>query len=169
MRDWQSLSLVTGTAIVLACTGYVVQSRTHPRTLAEIVHRSGDAPLAEPFHAVVVFRPEDCGGRIDFMHAFARPRWREAFRTSALVVGGPAAVDESAQRLRARGIAMPVAAVRANAHPGRLLGYTTTPYLLVFDQQNRLRIALPDPTRASEMEAFERAAEGLAASLSRTR
>jgi hypothetical protein len=169
MRDRQSIFLLTVTAIVLACTGYVARSRAHPQTLADIVRRAEKTPSTRAFHAVVVFRPEDCGGRIDFMHAFTRPRWREAFHTSAIVLGGPADVNDTSQRLKARGIAMPVSAVRANAHPGRSLGYTSTPYLLVLDRQNRLRIALPDPTRPSEMEAFERAADGLAASLPQAR
>jgi hypothetical protein len=169
MRDRQRIFLVIVTATVLACTGYVAWARVHPRTLADVVRRPEGAPTTQPFHAIVVFRVEDCGGRVDFMHAFARPRWRQAFYTSAFVVGGEAEVGEAAQRLRARGIAMPVSAVRANAHPGRFLGYTSTPYLLILDRQNRVRLASPDPTRSSEMEAFEHATDGLAASLPQRR
>jgi hypothetical protein len=160
MRDRQNGFLLFVVVTVLACTGYVAYSRAQPDNLALRVP-AARATASSLFHAVVVFQPQDCDGRIDFMHAFARPRWRTAFSTSALVIGGPAEAKAAAQGLRARGLPIPVSAVRSEARPGMLLGYASTPYLLVMDHQDRLRMALPAPSSTSEMRAFERAAEGL--------
>lgn len=160
MRDRQTPLLLLVILTVLACTAYVGYVRTYPQNVAVLIPRAKAGPT-RPFRAVVVFRPEDCDGRIDFMHAFARARWRDAFSTDALVIGGPAETQAAAQILTARGLSIPVSAVRSDAHPGRLLGYTTTPYLLVMDRQERLRIAVPGPSSTSELRALERATEGL--------
>ncbi len=160
MRDRQTTVLLLVVLTVLACTGYVGYVRINPRNVGLLIPRA-EAVSPHPFNAVVVFRPEDCDGRIDFMHAFARPRWRDSFSTRALVIGGAAEAETAAQTLRARGLSIPISAVRSDAHPGRLLGYTTTPYLLVVDRQERVRIAVPGPLSTSERHALERAAEGL--------
>jgi hypothetical protein len=159
MRDRQNALLLFVVLTVLACTGSIAYLRTHQEDLATLIPDTAADHVR--FSAVVVFRPEDCDGRIDFMHAFAREKWRQSFSASTLVIGGRAELKEAAQTLRARGIPMPVAAIRSDAHPGRILGYTSTPYLLVMDRQDRLRIAIPGPSSTSEMRAFERAAEGL--------
>lgn len=162
MRDRQTTLLLFVLLVVLACTGYVAYVRAQPRELALLSSRLGGTQ-PRPFHAVVVFQPEDCDGRIDFMHAFSRPRWRDAFSTGALVIGGPAEASAAARSLRARGLSMPVHAVRHDRHPGRNMGYVQTPYLLVLDRQDRLRIAVPGPSSTRELLAFERATEGLLA------
>jgi hypothetical protein len=167
MRDRQTALLLFVVLTVLACTGYVAYLRTHQEDLGSLI--PGTAANHGRFSAVVVFRPEDCDGRIDFMHAFGRVKWRESFSTSALVIGGRTEAKEAEQTLRARGIPMPVAAIRSDAHPGRFLGYASTPYLLVMDRQDRLRIAIPGPSSISEMRAFERATEGLLDSTPQTR
>ena len=160
MRDRQTALLLFVLLTVLACTGYVGYVRTHPQDFGGLTaHTRGSD--SKPFRAIVVFRPEDCDGRIDFMHAFARPRWRKSFSTGALVIGGGAEAKAAAQTLTARGLAMPVSAVGSEAHPGRSLGYPSTPYLLVVDQQDRLRMVFPAPSSTADVRAFERAAEGL--------
>jgi hypothetical protein len=145
---------------VLACTGYVGYMRAYPQNVAALIPRAEEGST-RPFRAVVIFHLKDCDGRIDFMHAFSRPRWRDSFSTGALVIGGPKEAQAAAQILRARGLAIPVSAVRSDAHPGRLMGYTSTPYLLVMDRQDRLRIAVPSPSSTSELGALERTADGL--------
>ncbi|HEV3051939.1 MAG TPA: hypothetical protein VGX50_16645 [Longimicrobium sp.] len=160
MRDRQTTVLLFVLVTVLACTGYVAYTRTQRRDLAVLMPR---LERAEPrrFRAVVVFQPEDCNGRIGFMHAFSRPRWRNAFSTDALVIGSPLEAEAAAQSLRAQGLPMPVSAVRHDQHPGRFLGYAQTPYLLVLDRQDRLRIAVPGPSTTQELLALERVTEGL--------
>jgi hypothetical protein len=160
MRDRKTALLLLVILTVLACTAYMGYLRTSPKTVAGLMPRTQEGSR-RPFRAVVIFHPEDCDGRIDFMHAFARPRWRDLFSTGALVIGGAAEAETAAQTLRARGLSIPVSAVRSEAHPGRLLGYTSTPYLLVVDRQDRLRIAVPGPSSTSELRALERATEGL--------
>src|SRR5687768_13124883 len=119
MRDRQTPLLLLVILTVLACTAYVGYVRTYPQNVTVLIPRV-EAGSPQPFRAIVVFRLEDCDGRIDFMHAFARPRWRDAFSTGALVIGGPAEAQAAAQVLRARGLTIPVSAVRSDAHPGRL-------------------------------------------------
>jgi len=160
MRGRQNVLLLVVIVTVLACTGYVACSRAQPGPRILPVS-AAQSTSSTPFHAIVVFQPRDCDGRIDFMHVFARPRWRTAFTTSALVIGGPAEAQAAAQALRARGLPIPVSAVGSRSHPGMLLGYASTPYLLVMDNQDRLRMALAAPSSIVEMRAFERAAEGL--------
>lgn len=84
-----------------------------------------------------------------------------AFWTAALVIGGTPEAKAAAQMLTARGLSMPISAIESEAHPGRFLGYSATPYLLVLDRHDRVRIVVPGPTSNAELRAFHRAAEGL--------
>ena len=160
MRDRQTRLLLLVLVTVLACTAYVAYVRAQPRELAALMPRLERAE-ARLFRAVVVLQTKDCDGRIDFMHAFSRPALKDAFSTGALVIGGPADATAAAQSLRARGLGIPVSAVRQDQHPGRFLGYRQTPYLLVLDRQDRLRLAVPGPSSTLELLALEREAEGL--------
>lgn len=159
MADRQNAFLIFVVFTVLACTGYVGYVRTHPQDFASL------APIvssnSKPFRAIVVFHLEDCDSRIDFMHTFSRPRWRDSFAVEALVVGGAREEKAAAQSLAARGLSIAVSAVASEAHPGRFLGYASTPYLLVMDRENRLRMIVPGPSSTSEARSFERATEGV--------
>lgn len=159
MRDRQNAFLTFVVLAVLACTGYVGYIRAHPPDLTVLAARVSSN--AKPFRAIVVFRPEDCDSRIDFMHTFTRPLWRDSFAVGALVVGGAGEAKVAAQALTARGLSMAVTTVGSDSHPGRFLGYTSTPYLLVMDQQDRLRMIIPGPSSTSDVRSFEHATKGL--------
>lgn len=107
------------------------------------------------YHAVLLVQPTDCGTRLEVLHALGPVRKPRGITASALVVGPAPRAKQVIQLLRSHGNELPVRH-RGSAPRGlQVLGYTRTPFIIVFDSAGRVRLATPAPTAPAELTQFE--------------
>lgn len=142
--------VVAATAVVLACTLAVVLHPVASRPLSDSL-RAPDAPRDRQFEAIVVFQLEDCEGRLGVLELFRRPALRSAIRVTGLFVGAATALPQAERVLHRRGFSMRLRPASARAVQAlRTVGFTGTPFLLVFDSLGRLRLTAPLPVEPEE-------------------
>jgi hypothetical protein len=159
MRNENRLLVLT-ILTVLSCTG-ALWFGTRSRSIAA---RFPPAPEpAAPFRATAVVHAEDCDSRLAFLHTFSRPEFRGRIHVDLLVIGTAGEVTAVTRRVRSRGITVPIRQRRTDPGSARLLGYLSTPYVLVFGEEGRVRIAETIPATPAELAGFERRIRSLLA------
>lgn len=155
MRRFDRTStLLTGTiCVVLGCTAVLVDGGGWRRDLRSLAPWSEAADHS--YRMVVVFRPEDCEGRLDFLHLAAQPRFRSTLTVMGILVGTAADGRLARQRLRARGLELPLVVRRRGLSLTTQLGYASTPYLLLMDRGGQVRFAMPTPRTTGDMAELE--------------
>jgi hypothetical protein len=153
--DRTSTLLIVTICVVLGCTAVLVREGGWRRDLRSLAHSSEAADPA--YRMVVVFRPEDCEGRLDFVHLVAQPRFRNALTVTGILVGTASAGRLAKQRLRARGLELPLVVRRRGLSLTTQLGYSSTPYLLLMDREGQVRFAMPTPRTPGDMAELEQA------------
>lgn len=153
--DAASALLVGTICVVLGCTAVLLRDGGRRSDLAGQIPPESKA-VRTPYRMIVVFGPEDCEGRLNFIHLATQPRFRGTISVTGILVGSQADGARATQRLRARGLEVPVHVRRRGMRIAARLGYPSTPYLLIVDETGRLRFAMGAPGRPGEVEELER-------------
>lgn len=164
--------VVAGLVVSLAGVGYdVARARPQSTLLGAMRHY---LPSASPtasltmqtptaVQAAVLLQLSDCSGNLRMLHVLHRGATRRQIRLAVMWYVGPVS-DSTAMRteLPAWTAAIPlhpapVAVVRQFAS----LGHTTTPALLVLDQEGRVRFTTQSPRSSREVAGLRRIIEGI--------
>ena len=122
-----------------------------------------DAPLPTALHAAVLLQAKDCTGNLRMLHLLHRRAVRRSIQLSVIwFVGAPN--DSVAIRSLLPGWTRrtplhvaPLSVVQALAQ----LGHTSTPSLVVLDQDRRVRFVTQSPRSSREVAGLRRIIEGL--------
>lgn len=142
--------------------------RATPRTLREAMQQydaSAPSTAMRPAHvqAAVLLQLRDCSSNLRMLHVLHRGGSRHQIRLSVIWYAGPVA-DSMAIRseLPSWAATIPLRpAPRAVLTQFAALGHTTTPALLVSDQEGRIRFATQSPRSSREVAGLRRIVEGL--------
>ena len=114
-------------------------------------------------HAAVLLQLRDCSGNLRMLHVLHRGTSREQIHLAVIWYAGPAG-DSSAIRTELPAWTSPIPLRPAPAAVLRQLaelGHTTTPALLVLDQEGRIRLTTQSPRSSREVAGLRRIVEGL--------
>lgn len=125
----------------------------------------GDGRFAHggPVRAAVLLQAADCTSNLRILHLLHRPAVRGGVHLSVIWYSGPAA-DSLAIRplLPAWASRTPLRAVPASVLKELArLGHTSTPLLVVLDQEGRVRLTSQSPRSSREFAGLRRIIEGL--------
>jgi len=160
--------VLAGLALSLAGVAFDAVRVVPPRTLVSAIQPFLTPPSTRSnrpaaVQAAVLLQLRDCSGNLRMLHVLHRGRLREQIHLAVIWYVGPAS-DSLAIRseLPAWTTAIPLrpasaAVVRQFAE----LGHTTTPALLVLDQEGRVRFTTQSPRSSREVAGLRRIVEGL--------
>jgi hypothetical protein len=180
--------VVAGLVLSLAGVGYDVARARPQRTLPDAMRSvarlaaptpppavAARAPAAAPaqtavqtaaqtaVQAAVLLQRTDCSGNLRMLHVLHRGTTRRHLQLAVIWYVGPVS-DSSAIRaeLPAWTATVPLrAAPSAVVRQFASLGHTTTPALLVLDQEGRVRFMTQSPGSSREVAGLRRIIEGL--------
>jgi hypothetical protein len=156
---WTAL-LVLATASVFACTLLLVRYPASNAPLSNLLS-ADDSLRPGEFHAVLLLQPADCASRMETLYALTPGRRAHGITATALIIGSNAEARQAMRGLRSRGIQLPVRNRRSAPRVLQTLGYTHTPFVVVFDSAGRVRLAAPAPGSPAELRQFEGALAAL--------
>lgn len=146
--------LILAVASVFACTFLLLQNLAGGADISSELG-AGRTVRDGEYHAVLLLQPTDCRTRLEVVHALAPARNPRGITAAAVIVGPKSSARQAMQMLRSHGNELPVHH-RTSAPRGlRALGYTRTPFVIVFDSAGRVRLATPAPTSAAELRQLE--------------
>lgn len=158
--------VVAGLVVSLAGVGYDVVRAMPQDALPDAIRRyTPAAPASDSttIQAAVLLQLSDCSGNLRMLHVLHRGATRRQIRLAVIWYVG-AVSDSTAMRreLPAWTVAIPVrpapsSVVRELAS----LGHTSTPALLVLDQEGRVRFTTQSPRSSREVAGLRRIIEGL--------
>lgn len=142
--------------------------RATPRTLPEAMHQYEAATTASTsaiahVQAAVLLQLRDCSSNLRMLHVLHRGGSRHQIRLSVIWYAGP---PEDSTAIRAE---LPSWTTSVPLRPAprevlqqlAALGHTSTPALLVADQEGRIRFATQSPRSSREVAGLRRIVEGL--------
>jgi hypothetical protein len=168
LRHWVVAALVVSLAGVGYDVARAMPQRTLPgamrhasRTLTPATSASARAPRA--VQAAVLLQLADCSGNLRMLHVLHRGATPRHIQLAVIWYVGPVS-DSTNIRM-----ALPswTAAIPLRAAPPAVvrqfasLGHTTTPALLVLDQEGRVRFTTQSPRSSREVAGLRRIIEGL--------
>lgn len=154
--DRQAVLLVATILTVLGCTA-LLRGDHGARWDIRRELPPADAGARTPYRLVVVLGPGDCEGGLAFIHLASRQRFRNTLSVTGVLVGTRAETRVAQQRLRARGFDLPLSARPGGLRAAGPIGYRSTPYLLLVDEEGRVRFAADLPSVPAEMREIEQA------------
>jgi len=170
--------VVAGLVVSLAGVGYDVARAMPQRTLpgamravstVAIPTHAGSAGAQPPataqaaVQAAVLLQLSDCSGNLRMLHVLHRGATRRSIRLAVIWYVGPTS-DSTAIRteLPSWTAAIPLRpAPTAVVRQFASLGHTTTPTMLVLDQDGRVRFTTQSPRSSREVAGLRRIMEGL--------
>lgn len=162
--QWSGAVLV----VLFAGVGYDA-ARTRPaNSLAQAVtsatpQRRPPASLGGPVLAAVLLQAADCAGNLRIVHLLNRAGVRDGVQLAVIWFVGPASDSLVIRRLLPAFTAhVPLRQAPPTALAElRRLGHTSSPLLLVLDQEGRVRFASQSPRSSREFAGLRRIIEGL--------
>ncbi|WP_411281425.1 hypothetical protein [Gemmatimonas sp.] len=160
--------VLAGAVLSLAGVGFdavrVVPTRTLRTAMRPFLHVSSTRPNSPTvLHAAVLLQLSDCSGNLRMLHVLHRGRSREQIHLAVIWYVGPTD-DSLAIRSELPAWTSPIPLRPAPAVVVRQfaeLGHTTTPALLVLDQEGRVRFTTQSPRSSREVAGLRRIVEGL--------
>ncbi len=165
--------VLAGSVVSFAGVGFDAARARAPRSLRDAMQQY-DAPASSPaasshtaspsrVRAAVLLQLRDCSSNLRMLHVLHRGTSRHQIRLAVIWYAGPV-TDSSAIRLE-----LPSWTAGIPLHPAprtvlqqlAALGHTTTPALLVADQEGRVRFATQSPRSSREIAGLRRIVEGL--------
>ena len=152
-------AITVAVAIGAGVTHVGARSSTHSeRTIGSAF--GADKAESRKLRAFVLFRLSDCQGNLNFARLFERDT-THVLLSSLLLVGTPGELKVARDQLQERGIDAPLAlATRGMEQAMRILGAKRTPFLVVFDGDGVVRLAMPSPAGTDETVAFPKFLKG---------
>lgn len=164
--------VIAALVVSLAGVGYDVARAMPQRTLPGAMRHvtratapvvSAGARATTAVQAAVLLQLNDCSGNLRMLHVLHRGSTQRHIQLTVIWYVGPASDSTS---IRA---ALPswTAAIPLRAAPPAVvrqfasLGHTTTPALLVLDQEGRVRFTTQSPRSSREVAGLRRIIEGL--------
>lgn len=145
--------LILVAASVFACT-FLLLRDTYREELSSALGAHENLRPGE-YHAILLLQPTDCGTRLEVLHALGPARKPRGITASALIVGPAPKARQAIQLLRSHGNELPVRHRGSAPQELRALGYTRTPFVIVFDSAGRVRLATPAPATRAELKQFD--------------
>lgn len=158
--------VIAGLVVSLAGVGYDVARAMPPRTLPDAMrhampHVTHAATTA--VRAAVLLQLDDCSGNLRMLHVLHRGSTSRHIQLAVIWYVGPVSDSTNIRT------ALPswTAAIPLRAAPSAVvrqfasLGHTTTPALLVLDQEGRVRFTTQSPRSSREVAGLRRIIEGL--------
>lgn len=168
LQQW----VIAGLVVSLAGVGYDVAragpQRTLPGAMRHITQAaspasSADAQVAAAVQAAVLLQLSDCSGNLRMLHVLHRGATRRHIHLAVVWYSGPVS-DSTAIRaeLPAWTATIPLRPAPSSVvQQFASLGHTTTPALLVLDQEGRVRFTTQSPRSSREVAGLRRIIEGL--------
>jgi hypothetical protein len=167
LLQWSGAVLVVLSAGVLFDTRRAVPAATIPASLTASIHPAhtlgARLTLGEPVRAAVLLQAADCTGNLRILHLLNRRGVREGLQLSVIWYVGPAEDSMTIRPLLPSWAAQvplrtaPPSVVKERAR----LGHTSTPLLVVLDQEGRVRFTSQSPRSSREFAGLRRIVEGL--------
>ncbi len=160
--------VLAGVAVALAGVGFDAVRVVPPRTLRSAIQPFVAATTTRTnqptvVQAAVLLQLRDCSGNLRMLHVLHRGQSREHIHLAVIWYVGPSG-DSLAIRSELPAWTAPIplrpapdAVVRQLAE----LGHTTTPALLVLDQEGRVRFTTQSPRSSREVAGLRRIVEAL--------
>lgn len=160
----------TGAVVLVLLAGIAVDAvRAAPaltiaHAMAPYVNRDRTTgPIGRPLRAFVVLQAVDCTGNLRMLHLLHRPAVRDRVQLTVVWFVGPSR-DSLLIRplLPAWAATIPLRnAPRSLLRELARLGHTSTPALVVLDQDGRVRFTTQSPRSSREYAGLRRIVEGL--------
>jgi hypothetical protein len=155
--------VIAGLVVSLAGVGYDVARAMPQRTLPGAMRHVTPAQPTTAVQAAVLLQLNDCSGNLRMLHVLHRGSTARHIQLAVIWYVGPAsdsthirtALPSWTGTIPLR--AAPPAVVQQFAS----LGHTTTPALLVLDQDGRVRFTTQSPRSSREVAGLRRIIEGL--------
>lgn len=162
--------VITGLVVSLAGVGYDVARAMPPRTLPDAMRHAMPHAMPHVTHAAttavraaVLLQLDDCSGNLRMLHVLHRGSTSRHIQLAVIWYVGPVSDSTNIRT------ALPswTAAIPLRAAPSAVvrqfasLGHTTTPALLVLDQEGRVRFTTQSPRSSREVAGLRRIIEGL--------
>ncbi|QJR34422.1 hypothetical protein [Gemmatimonas groenlandica] len=164
--------VVAGLVVSLAGVGYDVArampQRTLPDAMRHFTHEA--APIAPPsgrvtaaVPAAVLLQLSDCSGNLRMLHVLHRGSTKRHIQLAVIWYVGPVSDSTNIRaELPAWTAAIPLRpAPTPVVQQFASLGHTTTPALLVLDQEGRVRFTTQSPRSSREVAGLRKIIEGL--------
>jgi|APMI01.1.fsa_nt_gi hypothetical protein len=156
----------SGAGLLLLLAGVLVDaSRAAPARLRppSPVLGVGVGPPGSPLRAAMVLQKADCSGNLRTLELLHRGAVREQLALATIWFAGPASDSTTIRSL------LPSWTGRVPLRPVpndvlaqlKALGHHSTPVLLIFDQEGRVRLTTQTPRSPREYAGLRRAIEGL--------
>lgn len=164
--------VLAGLVVSLAGVGYDVvramPQRTLPTAMRPFIHAappttSAGAEVPAAVRAAVLLQLSDCSGNLRMLHVLHRGATQRHIRLAVIWYSGPVS-DSTAIRaeLPAWTSTIPLRPAPSNVvRQFASLGHTSTPALLVLDQEGRVRFTTQSPRSSREVAGLRRIIEGL--------
>lgn len=164
--------VIAGLVVSLAGVGYDVvramPQRTLPSAMRQFMHASSpttsaNAEASAAVRAAVLLQLTDCSGNLRMLHVLHRGATRRHIWLAVIWYSGPVS-DSTAIRAELPAWTSSIPLRPAPSHVVRqfaALGHTTTPALLVLDQEGRVRFTTQSPRSSREVAGLRRIIEGL--------
>ncbi|WP_396200728.1 hypothetical protein [Gemmatimonas sp.] len=154
--------VIAGLVVSLAGVGYDVArampQRTLPGAMRHVTHAATPA-----VQAAVLLQLDDCSGNLRMLHVLHRGSTSRHIQLAVIWYVGPVSDSTNIRTaLPSWTAAIPLrAAPPAVVRQFASLGHTTTPALLVLDQEGRVRFTTQSPRSSREVAGLRRIIEGL--------
>jgi len=155
--------VIAGLVVSLAGVGYDVVRAMPQRTLPGAMRHVTPAQATAAVKAAVLLQLDDCSGNLRMLHVLHRGSTSRHIQLAVIWYVGPVSDSTNIRT------ALPswTAAIPLRAAPPAVvgqfasLGHTTTPALLVLDQEGRVRFTTQSPRSSREVAGLRRIIEGL--------
>ena len=155
--------VIAGLVVSLAGVGYDVARAMPQRTLLGAMRHVTPAQAPAAVQAAVLLQLDDCSGNLRMLHVLHRGSTSRHIQLAVIWYVGPVSDSTNIRT------ALPswTAAIPLRAAPPAVvgqfasLGHTTTPALLVLDQEGRVRFTTQSPRSSREVAGLRRIIEGL--------
>jgi len=162
---WSGAALAVLSVSVLFDTWRAAPAGSLPASITRHVASAPGTTLTRgaPVHAAALLQAKDCTGNLRVLHLLNRASVRDNLTLSVIWYVGPVA-DSTIIRslLPSWTAAIPLRPVPTTVkHDLARLGHTSTPLLVVLDQEGRVRFTSQSPRSSREFAGLRRIIEGL--------
>ena len=155
--------VIAGLVVSLAGVGYDVVRAMPQRTLPGAMRHVTPAQATAAVQAAVLLQLDDCSGNLRMLHVLHRGSTSRHIQLAVIWYVGPVSdLTNIRTALPSWTAAIPLrTAPPAVVRQFASLGHTTTPALLVLDQEGRVRFTTQSPRSSREVAGLRRIIEGL--------